>query len=136
MPLKPEDLKKPETVLPFLNKLETEIASLKALTAVMSQRPSSVESQAGQDSHPAGFCDQSDACPQCQPYLEQAKVRYVEALNAGRNNILTKLHQASIDLGLVESAEVLGARMAQMEASEGDQAVQLLIVQALGGQSG
>ena len=42
MPLKPEDLKKPETVLPFLNKLETEIASLKALTAVMSHRPSSV----------------------------------------------------------------------------------------------
>ena len=126
MALEAADLKNPEKMLEFLNGLEVRLTT-------MSQPPSSDKPE-----HPQGFCETADACPQCQPYVAQAQVHYAEAHNkgatAGRNNILNKLAQASQDLDMVPAAQVLGARVAQIEAGEGDVHAQVLIIKSANGE--
>jgi hypothetical protein len=115
---------------------------LEGLKATMNQKPPEPPSPPALDSkHPDAFCTVGDTCPTCGKFLVVAKEQYAlahqkgvdEGKTAGRNDVLAKLNQAAIDTRLVEPIEVVAARMAQMEAGEGDLTAQLLIVQGLSG---
>lgn len=133
MGLETADLKNPEKVLGQFGTLETRLAALETQLATMNQPLSSDNT-----GHPAGFCEQSDTCSICQPYVEHAKAEYVKAHNngvtAGRNNVIDKLNQAAIDLDRVPELEILAARMAQMEAEGGDVHAQTLIIRGVNGE--
>lgn len=131
MSLEAADLTNPEKVLGQFGTMETRLAALEGKLAEMAQPPSL-------DKHPAGFCETPETCSQCQAYAAQAKQYYAEAHNkgvkAGRNNTLDKLDQASKDLDMVPQAQILAARLAQIEASEGDTHAQVLLIRSSQGE--
>ena len=130
MPLTEADLKSGTKMLEFLNGLETAVATMK------SEKPSSVAEPDKKPvaQHAPGFCATPEACDTCKPYQTQAQAKWLEAKAIGRNDVLTKLNQAAIDLETVAVAQAMAARMAQVEAGEGDENAKLIIIRALNGE--
>ena len=130
MPLTLEQVQNPDHVLQFLNKLETDVQGIKP-------NPPGSPGPSLANQHPAKFCEVGEACPTCGHYVAEAKQAYTEArqdgIREGRNDLLVKLEQAAVDLKLEEFADILGVRMAQMEATAGDPAAKTLIIMGLNG---
>ena len=123
---------------PVKDELQQLKVQMSQLSATLPARSSGPLEPASEPQHPMEFCDVGDSCPTCGHYLAQAKKMHLaahkKAYDEGRNEVITKLDQAALELGLTEPIEIVAARMTQIEAEEGSPEAQLLIIKGLNGE--